>query len=210
MTQNHNFGFQPSRGLEFLFLHTLCSRSSGNGVDVSKIKLVNTTAFGTAELQALKSGDLDGLVMYSPIIDRAVVEGYAEYPPCCDTLSTKSSDEPNQVYAASTSFLQDRATAVKLLKEYLEAEAFYQTNPEKALDVTAKCTGVPLPVLLEASKHFAWDHRVDLQSAVNVAKEGPEFGFTKADNSTKIPGLFDLSFLSEASGTPIDRLSTIE
>ena len=39
---------------------------------------------GPAELQALKSGDLDGLVLWSPIIDRAVVEGYGYYPPCCD------------------------------------------------------------------------------------------------------------------------------
>jgi ABC-type nitrate/sulfonate/bicarbonate transport system substrate-binding protein len=204
--EGKNIGRPPGTYSSILF--ALAARE--NGVDVSKIKLVNTTAFGTAELQALKSGDLDGLVMYSPIIDRAVIEGYAEYPPCCDTLSTKKFGRANQIYAASASFLQDRATAVKLLKAYLESEAFYQNNPEKALEVTAKFTGVPRPVLLEASKHFVWDHRVDVQSALNVAKEGPEFGFTKADNSAKVPSLFDLSFLSEASGTPVDRLSTIE
>jgi hypothetical protein len=64
-------------------------------------------------------------------------------------------------------------------------------------------------VLEEASRHFAWDHRVDLQAAVNVAKEGPAFGFTKTDASAKVPGLFELSFLSEATGKPVGQLETL-
>ena len=151
-----------------------------NNVDLSKVKLINTTAVGTAELQALKAGDLDGLALYSPIIDRAVVEGYAEYPSCCDILTTAKFGRANQIYAATTSFLRDRATAVKLLRAYLEiGRAYYKTNPEKALEVTAQFTGVPRAVMIEAMKHFAWDHRVDLAAAVNVAKEGPAFGFTR-------------------------------
>ena len=77
-----------------------------NNVDLSKVKLINTTAVGTAELQALKAGDLDGLALYSPIIDRAVVEGYAEYPSCCDILTTAKFGRANQIYAATTSFLR--------------------------------------------------------------------------------------------------------
>ena len=75
-------------------LFTLAAQE--NNVDLSKVNLVNTTAVGTAELQALKSGDLDGLAMYSPIIDRAVVEGYAEYPPCCNILTTKKFGRGNR------------------------------------------------------------------------------------------------------------------
>jgi sulfonate transport system substrate-binding protein len=180
-----------------------------NNVDLSKVKLVNTTAVGTAELQALKTGDLDGLALYSPIIDRAVVEGYAEYPSCCDILTTSRFGRANQIYAATTSFLRDRPTVVKLLRAYLESEAYYQANPEKALEVTSQFTGVPRPVLIEAMKHFAWDHRADLAAAVNVAKEGPAFGFTKTDASAKVPALYDLSFLSEATGKPIDQLDRL-
>jgi hypothetical protein len=57
-------------------------------------------------------------------------------------------------------------------------------------------------------KHFAWDHRVDLKAAVSVAQEGPTFGFTKADMSGKVPAYFDLSFLSEATGKPVNQLDT--
>jgi ABC-type nitrate/sulfonate/bicarbonate transport system substrate-binding protein len=188
-------------------LFTLAAQE--NNVDLSKVKLVNTTAFGTAELQALKNGDLDGLAMYSPIIDRAVVEGYAEYASCCDILSTKRFGRANQIYAANTSFLGDRATAVKLVKAYLESEDFYLKNPEKALEITAKFTGVPRTVLDESVKHFSWDHRVDRQAIINVAKEGVTFGFTKTDTSPKVADLIDLSFLSEATGKPVDQLSSL-
>ncbi len=42
-----------------------------------------------------------------------------------------------------------------------------------------------------------------------IAKEGPKFGFTKADMSGKVASYFDLSYLSEATGKPIDQLDTL-
>ncbi len=36
-------------------------------------------------------------------------------------------------------------------------------------------------------KHSQWDYRVNIQNAINIAKEGPKFGFTKADMSDKVP-----------------------
>ena len=181
-----------------------------NKVDLSKVKLVNTTAIGTVELQALKSGDLDALAMYSPTIDRAVVEGYAEYPSCCDITATKRFGKGNQIYAASSKFLSDRATVVKLLKAYVELMEYHKSHPEKTIELTSQFTGVSREVLVEAMKHFAWDYRVDLQAAVNVAKEGATFGFTKADVSERVLSYFDLSFLSEASGKPINQLDSFD
>jgi hypothetical protein len=35
----------------------------------------------------------------------------------------------------------------------------------------------------------------------------PKFGFTKSDMSDKVASYFDLSYLSEATGKPIDELS---
>jgi ABC-type nitrate/sulfonate/bicarbonate transport system substrate-binding protein len=204
--EGKNVGRPPGTYAAILF----ALAAQENNVDVSKINLVNTTAVGTVELQALKNGDLDALVMYSPAIDRAVVEGYAEYPPCCDIMATKKFGKGNQIYAATASFLNDRATVVKLLKAYVESQQYYVNNPEKALELTGQFTGVPRQVLLESMKHLAWDYRVDLQAAINVAKEGPAFGFTKADMSAKVPAYFDLSFLSEATGRPVDQLDSFE
>ena len=183
--------------------------AEANGVDVSKINLINVTAVGPAELQALKNGDLDGLVMFTPTVDRAVVEGYAYYPACCDIGSTTKFGARNQLLAANTDFLKDRDTAVKFLKAYLDAEKYYLQNRDKAVEVATQYTGVSKEVVEEALKHATLEHRVDIQTAIEIAKEGPKFGFTKTDVSASVGSYFDLSYLSEATGEPIDRLTSL-
>jgi hypothetical protein len=75
--------------------------------------------------------------------------------------------------------------------------------------VISQYTGVSKPILTEALKHAAWDYRVDIQTAVNIAKRGPKFGFTKADLSDQMPSYFDLTLLSEATGKTVDQLSVL-
>jgi sulfonate transport system substrate-binding protein len=203
--EGKRIGRAPGTYAQVLFI--LAARA--NGVDVSKINLVNVTAVGTAELQALKSGDLDGLVLFSPTIDRGVVDGYAYYPPCCDISSTETFGGRNQILAASAEFLKDRGTVVKLLRAYVEAKEFYFQNKDKATDVIVQYTGVSRDVVTEALKHALWEHRVDIPTALAVAKEGPSFGFTKADMSAKVADYFDLSYLAEATGRPIDQLDKL-
>ena len=183
--------------------------AEANNVDVSKINLVNVTAVGTAELQALKNGDLDGLVMFSPTVDRGVVEGHAYYPPCCDISSTAKFGGRNQLLGANSDFLKDRQTAINFLKAYLDSEKYYLEHRDKAVEVAIQYTGVSKDVVDEALKHATLEHRVDVQTAIDVAKEGPKFGFTKADMSAKVGSYFDLSYLSEATGKPINQLDSL-
>lgn len=185
-------------------LFTLAAQE--NNVDLSMVKLVNTTSAGPAELQALKNGDLDGLVLWSPIIDRAVVEGYAYYPDCCDIGSTKEFGNGNQLLAANTDFLKNRSLVVKFLKAYIEAMTFYRSHPDQTISLVAQYTGASPTILKEAIKHSQWDYRLNLKNAVNVAKHGPKFGFSKTDMSAKIPAYFDLSYLAEATGKPVNQL----
>lgn len=179
-----------------------------NKVDLSKVNFVNTTAAGPAELQALKNGDLDGFVLWSPVIDRAVIEGYGYYPACCDIGGTKEFGAGNQLLAANTEFLKDRKLAVKFLKAYVEAMEFYGKNPDKTLALVAQYTGGSPAILSEAMKHSQWTDHVDIQNAINVARQGPKFGFTKADMSDKVASYIDLSYLAEATGKPVDQLNT--
>jgi sulfonate transport system substrate-binding protein len=203
--EGKKIGRAPGTFAQVLFILA----AQANGVDISKINLVNVTAVGTAELQALKNGDLDGLVMFTPTVDRAVVEGYAYYPACCDIGSTAKFGARNQLLAANTDFLKDRETAVKFLKAYLDAEKYYLQNRDKAVEIATQYTGVSKDVIEEALKHATLEHRVDIQTAIEIAKEGPKFGFTKTDVSGSVASYFDLSYLSEATGEPIDRLTSL-
>jgi ABC-type nitrate/sulfonate/bicarbonate transport system substrate-binding protein len=191
-----------------LVLFTLAAEQ--NGVDLSKVDLVSTSAAGAPELQALKGGDLDGLVLWSPIIDRAVVENYAYYPDCCDIGGTKAYGPGNQIVAASAGFLKDRATVILFLKALTEAQDYYSSHPEEAAATVVQYTGAAKNATVESLKHGAWDYRASLQTAEDIAKQGPRFGFTKADTSGKIASYFDLSYLAEATNKPIATLSRIE
>jgi len=179
-----------------------------NGVDLSKVNLVNITPAGAPELQALKNGDIDGFVLWSPTIDRAVVDGYGYYPECCDIGATRQFGAGNQLLAANTEFLKDRKQTVTFLKAYVEAMDYYSRNPDKTVALVAQYTGGGAAILNEAMRHSRWTYRVDIQNAINVAKQGPKFGFTKADMSEKVPVYFDLSYLAEATGQPADQLSS--
>ncbi len=198
-------GVAPGTFARILFILT----AQENGVDISQLNLINVTAVGTAELQALKNGDLDGLVLFSPVVDRPVVDGYAYYPSCCDISSTKTYDGRNQILAGSTEFLKDRKTVVSFLKAYVEAETYYAQNRDKAIDVITQFTGVGKEVVDEALKHSRLEPRVDIPTAVAIAKVGPLFGFTKTDQSDRVSSIFDLSYLSEATGKPVEQLSHI-
>jgi sulfonate transport system substrate-binding protein len=201
--EGKRLGRPPGSYVAILF--TLAAKE--NGVDLSRVSLLNTTSAGPAELQALKSGDLDGLVLWSPVIDRAVVEGYAYYPACCDIGKTEKYGGGNQILAANTDFLKDRETAVKFLKAYAESLEFYVKNPEKAVRLITEYTGVSKEVIAEAWKHGIWDVRADVRTMINVASQGPIFGFSKSDVSAKVPDYVDMSYLSAATGKPVDQLT---
>ena len=179
-----------------------------NGVDLSKVNIVNTTPAGTPELQALRNGDLDGFVLRSPILDRAVIDGYGYYPACCDVGATTQFGAGNQLLAANTDFLKDRKLAVTFLKAYVQSMDFYAKNADKTLALVAQYTGGSPAILNEAMKHSQWTDRVSIQNAVNVAREGPKFGFTKTDVSDKVRDYFDLGYLAEATGQPVEQLES--
>jgi sulfonate transport system substrate-binding protein len=201
--EGKRLGRPPGSYVAILF--TLAAKD--NGVDLSRVSLLNTTSAGPAELQALKSGDLDGLVLWSPVIDRAVVEGYAYYPACCDIGKTEKYGGGNQILAANTDFLKDRETAVKFLKAYAESLEFYVKNPEKAVRLITEYTGVSKEVIAEAWNHGIWDVRADVRTMINVASQGPIFGFSKSDVSAKVSDYVDMSYLSAATGKPVDQLT---
>jgi ABC-type nitrate/sulfonate/bicarbonate transport system substrate-binding protein len=202
--EGKKIGYAPGSYAAVLFLVA----AQVNHVDLSKVNLVTGTAAGPAELQALKNGDLDGLVLWSPVIDRAVVDGYAYYPTCCDIGGTKEFGAGNQLLAANTDFLKNRKLVVKFLKAYVEAMDYYRDHPDKMLTLVAQYTGGSPAILREAMAHSKWDYRVDVQNVTNVAKQGPKFGFTKTGMSAKVPDYIDLSYLSEATGKPVSQLDT--
>jgi ABC-type nitrate/sulfonate/bicarbonate transport system substrate-binding protein len=97
--------------------------------------------------------------------------------------------------------------AERFLKAYHESLDFYVKNPDKAVALISQYTGVNKDVIAEAWKHGIWSVHADVGTMINVAKEGPKFGFTKTDTSGKIAGYIDLSYLAAATGMSADALA---
>src|SRR5439155_21709359 len=98
-------------------------------------------------------------------------------------------------------------TPVRFLTAYSESLGFYVNKPDKAIGLITGYTGGSKAVVTEAWKHGIGDVRADVRTMINVAKEGPLFGFSKADMSAKIPEYVDMSYLSAATGKPVDVLT---
>ena len=96
---------------------------------------------------------------------------------------------------------------MKFLKAYAESLEFYVKNPDKAVRLITEYTGVSKEVIAEAWKHGIWDVRADVRTMINVASQGPVFGFSKSDVSAKVPDYVDMSYLSAATGKPVDQLT---
>jgi len=58
----------------------------------------------------------------------------------------------------------------------------------------------------EVLKHATLEHRVDVQTAIAIAADGPKFEFAKANKSEKLTSYLNLSCLP---GKTIDRFDTL-
>jgi ABC-type nitrate/sulfonate/bicarbonate transport system substrate-binding protein len=74
--EGKKIGVAPGTYARVLFLIA----AEQHGVDLDKVDLTNIEAAGATALQALQRKELDGIVLFSPTIDTAVVDGYAVYP----------------------------------------------------------------------------------------------------------------------------------
>ena len=201
--EGKRIGRPPGSYVAILF--TLAAQE--NGVDLSKVNLINTTPAGPAELQALKSGDLDGLVLWSPVIDRAVVEDYGYYPPCCDIGNTEKYGGGNQIHCRQHRLPQGSRDGGEIsqglfrIARFLRQKSGQGRQPDHSIyrreqgrhrrSVEARHLG--------RTSGRAHD--------INVAKEGPVFGFSKTDMSSKVSDYIDMSYLSAATGKPVDQLT---
>ncbi len=180
-----------------------------NDVDLSKVQLIDSGFVGQANLQALQAGNCDGLVMWSPIVDTAVVDGYAHYAtPLLDLSTATSIGAANGILFAGARLLKDRALLVDFLKAYTESLEFMRSHPDEWRSVAIQLTGVRSDVVAEALKHQGLNYNLDLAAARAAAKYGPQFGYAKSDVSSSVASFVDASFLSAATGKTAGELTS--
>jgi len=177
-----------------------------SGADMSKVKLVQSGFTGTAELQALQSHQWDGLGFWSPVVDQAVVGGYAKYVPGMDMNAT-SIGPANGVMVAGPSLLGNRTLLVNFLKAFTESMNYTRSNPNRWVDIAIQLTSTNNAVVRESLKHQDLSYDIDVQAAQKIAKYGPKFGFATTDVSSTVANFIDASYLAAATGKSVSDVT---
>jgi sulfonate transport system substrate-binding protein len=173
------------------------------GADVGKIELVNVSVGATAT-ETLRRGDVDGVVLFSPQCDQMVVTGVGYYPEKLD-IGACSLGNANSGVLATTDLLADKELSTNFAKAYLESMAQVR-DQEYFKKLVVSVTGVTPEVAAQAFRSMVFSEKIDVKAIVGAAKLGPQFGFTKADQSGKVESLIDFGPLMAATGKSRDDL----
>jgi ABC-type nitrate/sulfonate/bicarbonate transport system substrate-binding protein len=198
--EGKTIGVVPGTYVRVLFLIA----AQEGGADVNKIKLVNVSVGATA-LEALRKGDLDGIVLFAPMTDQMVVEGIGFYPPKLD-VGASSLGPANGGILASTDFLANKTLALNFVKAYMDSLHEMQ-NPDAFVKVAIQLAGIQPGVAQEAFRNLYFSEMIDVRAITDAAKLGPRFGYTKADVSAAVGDLIDFGPLAAATGKTAAQLT---
>ena len=197
--EGKNIGVVPGTWARVLFLIA----AKEGGADIGKIKLTNVSVGATAQ-EALRRGDVDGVVLFTPQCDQLVVNGIGHYPPKLD-IGASSLGSANSGLLATTELLSDKTLATNLMKAYLASMQEIQDVAVFTRLVT-NLTGITPEVAALSFRNQVFSEKIDVKAIVGAAKLGPQFGFTKSDTSAKVESLIDFGPLMAATGKPREEL----
>ena len=203
--EGKRIGQVPGSWVAVLF--ALAARA--NGVNREKVDMVNIPLIGSTQLQALKSGDIDGVVTWPPNSDAAIVQASASIRRAA-ILDRRKNTGPGIDCFGEFNIPSGQKDSINFMKSYVESMNYYVQNPDKAVELITEYSSAPKVVVTEALKHGRWTVHVDLKALANVARAGPSFGFTKTDQSDRVANVVDLDPLSEATGESVQSLSTLQ
>jgi sulfonate transport system substrate-binding protein len=200
--EGKKIGVAPGTWARVLFLIA----AQQHGVDLDKVDLTNIEAAGATALQALQRKDLDGIVLFSPSIDTAVVDGYAVYPENIDIGDVEFGDA-NGGLLANTDFLANKDLATKFMQAYVESIEQMSSDEDAFVSLGKEVAGVTDAVAREAFRHIRFSYNIDRNAALAAAKLGPQFGYAKQDFSDQVDKMLDFDLLTQVTGKSVDELS---
>jgi ABC-type nitrate/sulfonate/bicarbonate transport system substrate-binding protein len=197
--EGKNIGVVPGTWARVMFLIA----AKEGGADIAKIKLTNVSVGATAQ-EALRRGDVDGVVLFTPQCDQLVVAGIGHYPEKLD-IGSSSVGCANSGLLATTELLADKTLAANLMKAYLAGMEEIR-DPAVFTRLVMNVTGITAEAAALSFRNQIFSEKIDVNAIKTAAKLGPQFGFTKSDTSGKVESLIDFGPLMAASGKSREEL----
>jgi ABC-type nitrate/sulfonate/bicarbonate transport system substrate-binding protein len=188
-------GVAPNGGAHNIF-RTLAKQK---GVDLSKIEQVSFAGMGPEAVQALKTGEIDGLLAWEPTNARAVVEGIAEYSTL--KLEESATGNINGALAVNTAFASQHPDVVlNIVRTVVETTDYLNANRDQWISLASAKTGVSPAVVMEAIKHCSIHYEMPESKTKAFMQGMAGFGVTKKDYSDLVDRYMDYSYLEKATG----------
>ncbi|QRG06060.1 ABC transporter substrate-binding protein [Xanthobacter dioxanivorans] len=150
---------------------------------------------------ALKRGDIDVAILWSPFNAMPIVEGYAYWPKALEFGMSQPVGGEQGIWTTHKDVLKEKRDLIeRFLWAYKAAEARIAKSEATKADAIEKFTGVKPEVAKAVAELTVYGAQATPASLEAMAKLMAQQGIVNKDVSAMIPGAFDTSLAKKVSG----------
>jgi NitT/TauT family transport system substrate-binding protein len=147
---------------------------------------------------ALRTGQIDAFIAWEPYPSKAVTSGVGR------VLVVSKQIWPNHpccVLVADDNFIKHNKNKIEaILKAHIKAINFIKNNPEEAVNIAAKYTGMDKPTIRLALKNVTYTYQLNVKGIQEYVRFLSKLKFINvADPNAFVKGLLDPRFLQEVT-----------
>jgi sulfonate transport system substrate-binding protein len=187
----------PGSAVWFQFAATLIE----NGIPYNSFEAVNIQGGGANFDQALKKGDVDGLVTWEPFESIPVMDGYGYFAKGLEYSSSKAVGAELGMFMASKQAVDSKRAALeRFVWAYLKKEEELAKSPSAFASAYAQLSGMAPDVAAQAAKIIKLGEVISPDQIKRQAKGFADLGVIQKDVSDQIDAHWDGSFVDKALG----------
>jgi sulfonate transport system substrate-binding protein len=187
----------PGSAVWFQFAATLVEK----GIPYNSFEAVNIQGGGANFDQALKKGDVDGLVTWEPFESIPAMEGYGFFAKGLEYGSSKTVGAQLGMFMASKQAADGKRAALeRFVWAYLKKQEELSKSPAKFAEAYAQLSGMAPDIAAQASQIIRLGEVISPEQIKRQAKGFAELGVIQKDVSDQIDAHWDSSFVEKALG----------
>jgi sulfonate transport system substrate-binding protein len=187
----------PGSAVWFQFAATLVE----NGVPYNSFEAVNIQGGGANFDQALKKGEVDGLVTWEPFESIPVMDGYGFFAKGLEYGSSKAVGAELGMFMTTRQAVDGKRAALeRFVWAYLEKEEELGKSPAAFAGAYAQLSGMAPEVAAQAAKIIKLGEVISPDQIKRQAKGFADLGVIQKDVSGEIDAHWDGSFVDKALG----------
>lgn len=185
----------PGSAVWFQFAATLVEK----GIPYNSFEAINIQGGGANFDQALKKGDVDGIVTWEPFESIPVMEGYGYFAKNLEYSSSKAVGAELGLLVATKAAADSKKAAVeRFVWAYLKTQEELAKSPQKFADAYAQLSGMAPNIAAEAAKVIKLGEVVSPDQIKRQAKAFADLGVIQKDVSGQVDAHWDGSFVTKA------------